>query len=82
MRRPKLIGINHAALEVSNGEEALVFYGRIFDFTLRGKGKGRAFIDIGERFIAVGDVDAHNRDGPRAFGLVADERSTGRRLLE
>ena len=72
----KLIGINHATLEVSNGEEALAFYGRIFDFTLHGKGKGQTFIDIGASFIALADVDAHNRDGPRAFGRAPDPIST------
>ena len=43
-RRPRLIGINHVALEVGDVEEALAFYGRIFDFTLRGKHKGSAFM--------------------------------------
>ena len=34
--KPKLVGINHIALEVGNIDEALAFYGRIFDFKLRG----------------------------------------------
>ncbi|MEM7238948.1 MAG: VOC family protein, partial [Pseudomonadota bacterium] len=36
MSRPKMIGINHVALEVGDIEEALAFYGRFFDFDLRG----------------------------------------------
>jgi catechol 2,3-dioxygenase-like lactoylglutathione lyase family enzyme len=76
MPKPKLVGINHVALEVGDIEEALTFYGRIFDFTLRGRGKGQAFIDIGDQFIALMEVDARHRDSPRHFGLVVDDRST------
>jgi catechol 2,3-dioxygenase-like lactoylglutathione lyase family enzyme len=32
----RLVGINHVALEVGDVEEALAFYGRWFEFTLRG----------------------------------------------
>jgi catechol 2,3-dioxygenase-like lactoylglutathione lyase family enzyme len=81
MRKPKLVGINHVALEVGDIEEALAFYGRIFDFTLRGRGKGQAFIDIGDQFIALMEVDAHHRDSPRHFGLVVDDRKTVRSLV-
>ena len=28
--KPRLVGINHVALEVGNVEEALAFYGKIF----------------------------------------------------
>jgi len=45
-KKPKLVGMNHIALEVGDIEEALAFYGKIFEFTLRGKGKGQAFIDM------------------------------------
>ena len=34
--KPRLVGINHIALEVGNIDEALDFYRKIFDFTLRG----------------------------------------------
>ncbi|MDQ2803923.1 MAG: VOC family protein, partial [Pseudomonadota bacterium] len=52
-RRPRLVGVNHLALEVGDVEQALAFYGRIFDFTLRGKSASAAFIDIGDQFIAL-----------------------------
>ena len=45
MPRPaRLIGINHVALEVGDVEEALEFYGRLFEFELRGPraGHGRS----------------------------------------
>jgi hypothetical protein len=35
--KPRVVGFNHVALEVGDIEEALAFYGRIFDFELRGK---------------------------------------------
>jgi lactoylglutathione lyase len=82
MRKPKLVGMNHVALEVGDIEEALAFYGRIFEFTLRGKGKGQAFIDMGDQFIALMQVGAEHRDSPRHFGLVVDDRSSVRALVE
>ena len=39
MRKPKMVGLNHVAIEVGDIEEALAFFGRIFAFKLRGKGK-------------------------------------------
>ena len=42
-RKPRLIGINHVAIEVGNIDEALDWYGQIFDFKLRGKGERNAF---------------------------------------
>ncbi len=34
--KARLVAINHVALEVGNIEEALAFYGRLFEFSLRG----------------------------------------------
>ena len=82
MTKPKLVGMNHVALEVGNIEEALVFYGRIFDFKLRGKGKTNAFIDMGDQFINLTQTDAPHRDSPRHVGIVVDDRSDIRRLVE
>ncbi len=76
--KPRLVGMNHVALEVGDIEEALAFYGSIFDFTLRGKGKGMAFIDLGDQFIALQEVAALHRDDGRHFGLVVDDRSSVR----
>ena len=50
-RKPRLVGINHVAIEVGDIDEALEWYGRIFDFALRGKGERNAFIDMGDQFI-------------------------------
>ena len=42
-KRARAIGVNHVALEVGDIEEALAFYGRLFEFKLRGKSKDCRF---------------------------------------
>ena len=37
-KKAHAVGFNHVALEVGDIEEALAFYGRLFDFKLRGMG--------------------------------------------
>lgn len=77
-RKPRLIGINHAAIEVGDIDEALAWYGRIFDFTLRGKGERNAFIDLGDQFINLTRVPEYRQEGVerRHIGFVVDDRST------
>jgi lactoylglutathione lyase len=72
--KAKLVGINHVALEVGNVEEALEFYGSIFDLSLRGRGGRMAFVDIGDQFIALSGGRTQEPDGGRHFGLVVDDR--------
>ena len=36
-RKARALGINHVVLEVGDLDEALEFYGAIFEFTLRGR---------------------------------------------
>jgi lactoylglutathione lyase len=75
--KPRLIGINHVAIEVGNIDEALEWYARIFDFTLRGKGEHNAFIDMGDQFINMTLVpdQAVNGVEKRHIGFVVDDRS-------
>ncbi|MGH7114368.1 MAG: VOC family protein [Stellaceae bacterium] len=80
--KPRLVGINHIALEVGDIEQALAFYGRIFDFTLRTKRPGNAFIELGDQFINLIESDAEHHDWRRHFGLVVDDRSRVRALVE
>jgi len=77
-KKPKLVGINHVAIEVADIDEALAWYARIFDFTLRGKGERNAFIDMGDQFINMTRVADAKNDGVerRHIGLVVDDRST------
>ncbi len=81
-QRPRVVGINHIALEVGDVEKALAFYGRIFEFRLRGKSEGAAFIDIGDQFIALMQGPVRAKPGHRHFGLVVDDRSTVRTLAK
>jgi predicted enzyme related to lactoylglutathione lyase len=79
--KPRLVGINHVALEVGDIEAALAFYGKIFEFTLRGRGKGSAFIDMGDQFLALQQTSHRAPAGERHFGLVVDDRSQVRALV-
>jgi catechol 2,3-dioxygenase-like lactoylglutathione lyase family enzyme len=81
-RKAKLIGINHVALEVGDIQQALDYYGNLFSFTLRGRGKGMAFIDLGDQFLALAESDQLSRDRHRHFGLVVDDRSMLKTKLE
>ena len=82
MPKPRLVGVNHVALEVGDLEEALAFYGRIFDFELRGRVPGMAFVDMGDQFIALSEGRTQPADHHRHFGLVVDDKRAARRSLE
>ena len=72
--RSKLVGINHVALEVGNVDEALEFYGRIFELSLRGRTGRMAFVDIGDQFVALAEGRRQAPDDHRHFGLVVDDK--------
>jgi lactoylglutathione lyase len=80
--KARLVGLNHVALEVGDLEEALEFYGRIFEFELRGRVPGMAFIDMGDQFIALAEGRRQPPDEGRHFGLVVDDRDKARTSLE
>ena len=86
--RPKLVGINHIALEVGDLEAALRFYGSVFRFELRGEHRndaGRrvmAFIDLGDQFLALNEGRTQPDDDHRHFGLVVEDRSRVMELAE
>jgi lactoylglutathione lyase len=82
MARPRLVGLNHIALEVGDIEEALEFYGRIFEFELRGRGGRMAFIDMGDQFIALAAGRTQPPDSHRHFGLVVDDKEAARSALQ
>jgi catechol 2,3-dioxygenase-like lactoylglutathione lyase family enzyme len=78
----RLVGINHVALEVGDLDEALAWYGRLFEFQLRGRaGRRMAFIDIGDQFIALASGRVQQADGARHFGLVVDDKEAVRERL-
>ncbi len=82
MQRPRLVGINHIALEVGDIEEALDFYGSIFEIELRGREPGMAFVDMGDQFIAFSAGRTDPPDGSRHFGLVVDDKEAVRAALQ
>ena len=79
--KPRLVGLNHVALEVGDVEAALKFYGHVFSFELRGSHKdddGRmqmAFLDMGDQFLALSKGRSQAPDDKRHFGLVVDDRT-------
>ena len=77
-----MVGINHIALAVGDVDEAVEFYGRIFELELRGRGSRMAFLDMGEQFLALAEGDDPVADRQRHFGLVVDDRGRVRKALE
>jgi catechol 2,3-dioxygenase-like lactoylglutathione lyase family enzyme len=80
---PKLVGINHIALEVGDLEEALAFWESIFGpLELRSRIGRTAFIDMGDQFIAIVEGRSQPRDQARHFGLVVDDKEAVRTRLD
>ena len=79
--RPRPIGINHVALEVGDLEQALSFYGSIFEIELRGRVPGMAFIEMGDQFLALSEGRSQPADESRHFGLVVDDKEAVRAAL-
>jgi lactoylglutathione lyase len=84
--KPRLVGINHVAIGVGDIDAALDFYGKIFAFTLRGRGERNAFIDIGDQFINLTQEAPRNpaqgEAERRHIGFVVDDRSSVRARAE
>jgi catechol 2,3-dioxygenase-like lactoylglutathione lyase family enzyme len=80
---PKLVGMNHIALEVGDLDEALAFWESIFgELELRGRIRGMAFIDMGDQFIALAEGRTQPPDRARHFGLVVDDKEAVRARLQ
>ena len=69
----RAVGINHIALEVGSIDEALAFYGGLFELELRGRGRGMAFLDLGDQFVALAEGRTQPPDAHRHYGLVVDD---------
>ena len=79
---PRLVGLNHIALEVGDLDEALEFWGSIFgELELRGRSGSMAFIDLGDQFIALAEGRTQPPDRERHFGLVVDDKEAVRARL-
>jgi catechol 2,3-dioxygenase-like lactoylglutathione lyase family enzyme len=78
----RALGINHVALEVGDLDEALAWYGRLFDLELRGKRPTMAWIELGDQFIALSAGRTQQPDQARHFGLVVDDKEGLRAALQ
>jgi len=69
----RAVGMNHVALEVGSVDEALAFYGRLFEVELRERIPGAAFVDMGDQFLALMEGGSTAPDRYRHLGLVVDD---------
>jgi lactoylglutathione lyase len=79
--KPRLVGINHVALQVDDLDEAVAFYTDLFQPTdVNLSVPHAAFLRMGDQFIALFER------GPRSeephFGLVVDDKEAVRAALE
>ena len=81
LKKARAVGFNHIALEVGDIDEALAFYGRLFDFELRSRSDTTAFIDLGDQFLALQQGRRQAPDDGRHFGLVVDDKEAVRQAL-
>jgi lactoylglutathione lyase len=77
-----MVGINHVALCVGDVDEAVDFYGQVFELELRGRVPGMAFLDMGDQFLALSQSQPGAPDEVRHFGLVVDDRGRVRKALQ
>jgi lactoylglutathione lyase len=79
--KPRLVGINHVALQVDDLEEAVAFYTELFEPTAVDRSEpDAAFLEIGDQFIAL--FERGSREEEAHFGLVVDDKEATRRTLE
>ena len=77
----RAIGVNHIAFEVHDLDQTLEWYGRYFEFELRGRRGGMAWIDLGDQFIALSEGGPETPDRSRHVGLVVDDKEALRAIL-
>jgi extradiol dioxygenase family protein len=75
------IGVNHIAFEVHDLDRTLEWYGRYFEFELRGRRDRMAWIDLGDQFIALTEGGPETPDRGRHVGLVVDDKEALRAAL-
>ena len=80
-----MVGINHVALEVGDLDAAIAWYRQFFEFgvDLSERDLGMAFLEFGDHFLALAEVQDPHTDAERHFGLVVDvDKPTMRAALE
>jgi lactoylglutathione lyase len=77
----RALGVNHVAFEVDDLDAALAWWERYFEFELRGRVPGMAFIDLGDQFVALSEGRTQPRDEHRHVGLVVEDKEALRETL-
>jgi len=77
----KALGGNHVAFEVDDLDVALAWWARFFEFELRGRVPGMAFIDLGDQFVALSEGRSQPPDAHRHVGLVVEDKEALRAAL-
>ncbi len=80
-RKARALGFNHIALEVGDIDEALAFYGRLFEFELKSRSEEAAFIYFGDQFVNFSRGRRQGPDDKRHVGLVVDDKEAVLRTL-
>ena len=79
--KPRLVGINHVALQVDDIDEAVSFYTELFQPAAVNRNiPGAAFLDLGDQFLAL--FQRGGRAEEPHFGLVVDDKQATRRSVE
>ena len=79
--KPRLVGVNHVALQVDDLEDAVAFYTDLFQATAVNRSVPHAaFLQMGDQFIALFERGARAEE-PH-FGLVVDDQQAARDALE
>jgi lactoylglutathione lyase len=80
--RARPVGINHVALEVADIDQALDFYGRLFELEVRELGQHYALVCFGDQVLALFATKSEPAlDVRRHVGLVVDDKESVRRAL-
>jgi lactoylglutathione lyase len=79
--RPRLVGVNHVALQVDDIDRAVAFYTAAFQHAgITRPFPGAAFLDMGDQFLAL--FERGERAEEPHFGLVVDDKEAARRAVE
>jgi len=79
--KPRLVGINHVALQVEDLDEAVAFYTQAFAAVSFARPfPGAAFLELGDQFLAL--FERGSRAEEPHFGLVVDDKEAARRAIE
>jgi lactoylglutathione lyase len=78
--KPRLVGVNHVALQVDDLEAAVAFYTNLFQPTAVDRSEpDAAFLEIGDQFIALFERGSSEEEAH--FGLVVDDKEATRLAL-